>query len=219
MSGTLPFDDLDETGTAARQVRRLALGGGLQYLRAEKHWKVADAASHADVAPMTWRRLEHGLQVRDGSYAKVDELLSLRPGSVKSALADDNAMLDLLRRIGVQIPRQASRDAAAVLEEFARATVANTPRLERVAPAVAPDTMRALAAAASHVPAIQPTVLQQVTRMLEQLDQATAELRTPAVQELIEAAAKAIPDLMRGQLDDADRDLAARPAQRQAAAS
>lgn len=153
-----------------RRTRRLALGGALQLIRARNRWTVLDAAHHAQLAPMTVRRIEDGLPVRDRSYAALDKLLGLMPGSVKRALADDRVMADFVRAT-------TGEDVVGLggLEAFAGQTRTNSPRQARAE-------------------ANPPTELELVNRVIERLTQRAAQ--TPAIRELVRAAAAALPDLI-----------------------
>lgn len=81
--------------------RRFMLARALQSTRASNGWSVNDAASKASIAPMTWRRLEEGLDVRQGTLVALDELLNQPRGTVVRALAADQVMSDLINRLGV----------------------------------------------------------------------------------------------------------------------
>jgi len=213
---TRPFDELAvnrDREEDNRRTRRLALGGALQLVRASNGWTVLDAAHHAKLAPMTVRRIEDGLPVRDRSYAALDGLLGLVPGTVKRALADDRVMTGLIKTATGQ-------DVTVVggLAPFADQTRTNSPRQQRESsrwPAVGPETSRALAMAASHVPTEQPTVLEMVNRVLERL--AREQTQTPAIRELVRAAAAAVPDLIARQLDECEREMDPNPAEQETA--
>lgn len=94
--------------TVTPHARRLALGGVLQVVRAHKGWSVETAAAETGLGHMTWRRLEAGVKVRNGTYAALDRLFHLHPGTVLQALGDDERMVDLAFRLGV--------DTAGVME-------------------------------------------------------------------------------------------------------
>lgn len=220
---TALFDNPDVTHAAdheaQRAVRRLALGGVLQLIRARNKWKVADAASHASIASMTWRRVEDGMPVRERSHAALDRLLDLPFGSVKRALNDDLLMVDIVRLAGVDARHVAADNAADFLARFADQMRTGSPRQERTAappaaptrpasewPAIDEATRLALQAFSMHVPTVKPTDLELVNRVVEQLTRSTVQ--SPAVRELIQAAARAVPDLIAQQLNEAVRDLA-----------
>ncbi|WP_369213884.1 hypothetical protein [Streptomyces flavofungini] len=50
------------------------------------------AASTAGLSKDTWKRVEEGQTVRDGTYAKIDEALKWAPGSCAAILAGRSAM-------------------------------------------------------------------------------------------------------------------------------
>lgn len=227
MTNTLFKDDdvthaSDDPGVQ-RAIRRLALGGVLQLLRVRRGWKVNEAASRASIAPMTWRRLEDGMPVRQRSHAALDQLLDLPFGSIKRALNDNLLMVDIVKLVGVDTRHVAADSAADFLREFGEQTRTDSPRQVRAAgqvrmqmPPVAPTpwpvvdeaTRLALQALSTHVPTMKPTDLELVNRVVEQLTRSVVR-QSPAVQELIQAAARAVPDLIAHQLHEAERDLAA----------
>lgn len=182
---------------------RLALGGAVQVLRARRGWKVADAAVAVGLAPMTWRRIESGQQVRPRSYLALDTLFEVDPGTVTRALRDDVLMVELIRVAGVDTRHVAPDNAGEFLDTFVRQTAPTAPVLPSQ-PVVTPQTMRALAAAADHVPSVRPTNLELTHRLIEQL-LATA-VPTPAVKALLKTAMEAVPDLMAAQLRDVEVD-------------
>lgn len=205
-----------------RAVRRLALGGALQLVRTRNGWNVTQAASHAGLAPMTVRRVEDGLPVRERSYAALDRLLDLSFGTVKRALADDMLMVEVVKLAGVDTRRVAADNAAEFLAEFGEQTRTDSPRQNRVLghqwsdrsaarrpgpwPAVDDATRRALAEMSQHVPPNRPTDLQLVQQMVDQL---TRQPVTPAIDELVQVALKAMPDLIARQLEQAEEDIRA----------
>ena len=209
------LDDLDtDRGpdpAERRAVRRRVLAGILQSVRVARGWSVNDAASQAHLAPMTWRRAEEGLEVRRRSLAALDRLLGEQPGTTQRAIDDDLTMLDLVRRRGIDVSGVAPADAANFLDQLAErfrtgTVVAHHPTPGARWPAVGDSIRRALEAAAQHVPAVQPTDLQLVNRLIEQLTRSA--VKTPAVRDLIAAAARAVPDLIASELADCERDLA-----------
>ena len=196
---------LDDDLAVARERRRRVLGGILQVTRARSGWKVNDAASAAGIAPMTWRRMEDGLAVRERSYIAVDGILGVTPGTVKRALNDDLLMVELVGRTGVDVGPQHRERAADFLDHLARGIDGATAKRT-----VSPETAQALAMAAQHVPAVRPTSLDLTSDLLKQLGRELDPAHvTPAIRELVRAAAQAIPDLMRVELKDCERDIAA----------
>lgn len=216
----------DEDPAVRRTVRMLALGGALQLVRVRNGLNVNEAAAHANLAPMTLRRIEDGLPVREKSHAALDKFLDLAVGTVKRALADDMAMIELLRLTGVDTRHVHVDNAAEFLAAFADQLRTDSPRQQRVLgpvrsgpvrsglpghgpvsawPPVDDATRQALYALSQHVPA-QPTDLQLVQSMLDQL---TRTAPTPAIKDLIEAALRAMPDLIARQLEQAEREIRA----------
>ncbi|QJY51232.1 hypothetical protein [Pseudonocardia broussonetiae] len=102
-----------------RAVRRLVLAGMLQSIRARNGWSVNDAASRASIAPMTWRRLEDGLDVRRRSLTAVDGLLEQPFGTVSRALNDDLVMVELLRLDRDDVDAVAPETSASYLDALA----------------------------------------------------------------------------------------------------
>jgi hypothetical protein len=160
---------------------------------------VAEAAERAGIAPMTWRRVEDGLVVRDRSHVALDRLLECPPGTVKRALADDMLMVELVkRRAGVDARGVAEDNAAEWLDRFAMQTRTGSPRQLRLihgdrSPAVVVPGAR------------RPSSLELVNRVVEQLSR--AEDLTPAMRDLVRAIASALPDL--AQRAAAEQDAAA----------
>lgn len=193
-----------------RAVRRAVLGGVLQLVRGTRGWAVNDAASHAGIAPMTWRRLEEGLDVRRRSLAALDHLLGEPVGGVQRALDDDLVMLALAGRYGVDVNAVGPADAADCLNHLAerfRTGSSSTPRPagERW-PAVEDAHRQALDAMAHHVPALSPTPLDHARSLIRALD----GTEVPALQELCRVACRALPDLMALELRQAEADLVER---------
>lgn len=227
MTTTLFADDdvthaSDDPGVR-RATRRLALGGALQLIRARQGWNVNEAASRASIAPMTWRRLEDGMPVRERSHAALDQILGLPFGTVKRALNDDLLMVEIVKLAGIDTRHVVAHNAFEFLQGFGEQTRTDSPRQVRAAavgqarmqmppaapvawPAIDEATRRALEAVSLHVPTVKPTDLELVNRVVEQLTRTTTQ--TPAIRELIQAAARAVPDLIAQQLAEAERDLA-----------
>jgi hypothetical protein len=121
MTAALFEEDVD-TEAERRQIRQLALGGALQLIRGRRAWSVNDAAQHAGLAPMTWRRIEDGLSVRAASHTAVDRLLDLPFGTTRRALNDDLMMVDIVKLTGTDTRHVAADNAADFLADFARTT-------------------------------------------------------------------------------------------------
>ncbi|MGD9530540.1 MAG: helix-turn-helix domain-containing protein, partial [Pseudonocardia sp.] len=136
------FDDpdLDHGPDLAerRTVRRQVLAGILRVIRGRNDWSVNDAASAASIAPMTWRRLEDGLDVRKRTLTALDSLLGQPFGTVRRALDDDLVMVSLTGLADVDASTVAPEDAGAFLdalaERFRTGTVDSNPRGLRPGP-------------------------------------------------------------------------------------
>ncbi|MDN5929506.1 MAG: hypothetical protein L0I24_00310 [Pseudonocardia sp.] len=221
---TTLFDDPGMTHhhdqNARRAVRRLALGGALQLIRTRNGWSVNDAADAAKIAPMTWRRMEDGLDVRERSHAALDLVLDLPFGSVKRALADDLLMVEFVKMAGVDVRHVALDNAAEFLALFAEQTRTGSPRQERSVDPVAQvwaqrarpaseirdeQLLAALDQFAQHVPRVQPTPMQLATNLVETL---SALNLTPAIDDAVQAVLRAMPDLIGTALRTAARDIA-----------
>lgn len=174
----------------ARDVRLLALGGVLQLTRSRHQWTVAEAAAEAQIAPMTWRRVEEGLVVRERTHSALDRMFGLSPGTVKRALADDLVMVDVVKLAGVDARHVAADNAGGFLEDFAAQTLAHTPRQDRQEGA----RLKVVGGGAHRELRPPATDLELVNRVVEQL--ARSRVQTPAVRKLIDAAAAAVPDLV-----------------------
>lgn len=157
-------------------VRRQALGGALRLLRSHRRWSVQDAAAATGIAPMTWRRVEHGLDVRERTHTALDGLLGRGPGVVARALADDVLMVELVGALGVVVVDGVEdRDAAAFLATFVARLAAGGVDTR---PMVRVDGM---------------TELELATRLVESLR--TGPPLTERTDALIRAALQAMPDL------------------------
>jgi len=211
-----------------RAARQLALGGVLQYLRAKNVWSVNDAASHAGIAPMTWRRLEDGLDVRQRTHVAIDKLLHAPFGTVKRALGDDWLMYHFLRDHGPELHLISDLDdvtpanVADFLLHFAEDVRGMSPRqsanpsmtskwtlgpkatLKHV-DATRQEVETALAALSQHIPAGRPTNLELATQLVERM---TALPPTAAIDEAVHAILKAMPDLIARTCVEAEQDIA-----------
>lgn len=191
----------DEPRRAA--TRAFALGGVLQILRASKGWSVEQAAVHAGLGHMTWRRMEDGFTVRNKTYAAVDELFDLPFGTVKRALADDMLMLDLIERVGVEVP--ADRSPAVVadfIQLFAHQTLTNTSRqavkarASAVLPPLKPPTRPRAVEPAREVVARAPLPASDVEVAANLLDRLSRRHLTPRLEAAMRALLDAMPDLI-----------------------
>lgn len=192
-------------------MRRLALGGALQIHRTAKGWSVEQAAVHAGLGHMTFRRLQDGYGVRNRTYGAIDALLELQPGTVKRALGDDLVMATLIRDIaGVDTKDVTTGNAAAFVERFAKATLSDTAKST-----VGARTTVALHPAPSQVPEVhgywrsttsdrpqQPVSDLEATAAL--IDRLTARHLTPNLDAAVRALLAAMPDLIRRQAEDGD---------------
>lgn len=225
MTSTLFDHDMDHRHQAAerRTIRRLVLAGVLQGVRGRRDWSVNDAASAASIAPMTWRRLEDGLDVRRRSLTAVDGLLGLPFGTTSRALDDDELMVDLLRRIGQHPPAElAADDYLGALADRARSAAA--PRRTytigqehltdvRTTPTtysavLDPQTMAGLAATREALAAAVDAVrlpISDITRAAELAVSMHRRAVTPAIERAVRALLDALPDLVTADLTDSIR--------------
>src|ERR1700754_683380 len=72
-----------------RAVRQQVLAGAVRMVRTARGWSVNDTAAQAGVAPMTWRRVADGLDVRRKAMTAIDGVLNLPFGTAARALDDD----------------------------------------------------------------------------------------------------------------------------------
>jgi len=101
----------------------IALGGILQTIRAQRGQSVENmAVADLHIGHMTLRRLEAGHPVRQKTYAAVDTLLDVPVGTVKRALNDDLAMVELIAKAGVDTSAVTPATAAAFVRTFAAQT-------------------------------------------------------------------------------------------------
>lgn len=77
------------------------MGAIVRVARGKQGWSVEDAAQKANLGHMTWRRVEDGHQVRGKTYAALDDIFSLPTGITSRAIADDEQVVELARRIGI----------------------------------------------------------------------------------------------------------------------
>lgn len=191
------YDDMDvnDTPERRRQNRRLALGGAVQTFRARQRMNVHAAAAQAGLAPMTLRRVEEGQRVRDASYAQTDDFLGLPVGTTKRALNDDELMVELMRRAGVDV--DAEDNAAEVVARFAAQTAP-----AKAHPAVEPHHREALAACAQHVPAAA-TPLDYARELVRSIYGS----EVPELRDVVAAVNRALPDLMALDLQQAEREI------------
>ena len=133
---------------------------------------------------MTWRRLEDGYGSRTQSYAKVDHLLGLSPGTVKRALGDDLLMLALMRdAAGVDTADATAGTASSFVERFAHQTLSETAK-QTVPARLAPPSSGSSAALASDLVAAAALI-----------DRLGRRPPTPAVERARAALFAALPEL------------------------
>lgn len=227
MSDDTLFDDDDvdqRPDPAVRQaVRRLVLGGILQVVRTRNAWSVNDAASAASIAPMTWRRVEEGLDVRKRTLTALDELLKQPFGTVRRALDDDLAMVALTQLADVDISEVSPTTAAdfldALAERFRTGTAVEVYRHD-VNPLTREYTIRHAAGTVginmrglgvTQVPGARPAYrvripgppVSDLTRAAELVDHISRRATTPALERAVKALLAAMPDLVTPNLDDA----------------
>lgn len=209
------FDDPDVTTrpdpAERRAVRRHVLGGILQVIRARRAWSVNDGASHAGIAPMTWRRVEEGLDVRQRTLTALDGLLGQPFGTVRRALDDDLAMVQLVRFADIDTEGVDVADPAGFLAALAErfrsgtapavlasdVTAHSRPRdraIERHSRAVSPETLASLAG-------IVPP-MSDLTRAAELVERITRRTLTPALENAVAAILAAMPDLVTDRIQD-----------------
>src|SRR4051794_8943980 len=78
-----------------------AVAALLQIARGRRRWSAESAAKHAGMAHSTWRRVEDGFTVQARTYAAIETALDLPPGTLTTALADANGVVELARRLDV----------------------------------------------------------------------------------------------------------------------
>lgn len=211
----------EDTAQRDRRNRIYCLAALLAAYRAERAWSVEQAALHAGIGHMTWRRAESGVESRSKTYAAMDGLFGLPPGTVKAATNDDQLMVDLARALGVHVPEQYdpttwvrsyARGAAAPMPPWVESSLGGLSASARGTTAAPhPDTLRSLAELAHHVPANPPTDLQLATALVERLD---ARGDDPDIQAAVTAILKAMPALIGTTVRDAERDIQAQPSDR-----
>lgn len=193
--------------TRAAQARRLyALGGLLQVVRAQRRWSIEVAAANAGIGHMTWRRAEQGAASRLRTYAALDRLLGLQPGTVQFAVRDDALMVDLADRLGVDVTDAHNMGATEWVAKMAETAASATPAgqaLHRDRAAAHPDLPHALAALAQHTPSAVPTDLQLAVQLVERLQGKGGTETSAAVQ----AVLRALPELIGSTVREAEKEI------------
>lgn len=195
------FGDNDtdqEANAGARERRAYALSGMLQVVRARHGWSVEQAAIRAGVGHMTWRRAEQGVPSRLKTYATMDRLFELPAGTINRAVRNDELLVELAGRIGVDVTDARNMGATAWVAKYAEVAAATTPagRMVHLPPRRAPqnpDLLGSLGFLAQHLPATVPTDLQAATDLVDRMAKHDA---TPEIRAAIDAVLRAIPDLI-----------------------
>lgn len=211
-------------------LRAFALGGVLQVLRAGKGWSVEQAAVHANLGHMTWRRMEDGYSVRNKTYAAVDSLFELPFGTTKRALADDLLMVQLIARVGVDTSEVTTASASGFVDRFAQQTLSNAARKTvaartgrgpdrtgRPGPAdrTGPDELgqlRDAVHAASAARALATPPVSDLEAMAQMIDRLTRRTMTPRLESAVRAMLDAMPELIAVQVEQAVEAESAHPA-------
>lgn len=117
-----------------RATQRLQqLAALVEQRRVALRWSKEAAAAAADLAYMTYDRVEAGKRVQAGTYAKVEKALGFAPGSCRAVLggADAVALADggeLM--VGARITRDPLEGVEdAIRQAVTNATIATTPEL------------------------------------------------------------------------------------------
>lgn len=175
-------------------MRAFALGGVLQILRASKGWSVEQAAVHAGLGHMTWRRMEDGFSVRAKTYAAVDQLFELPFGTVKRALNDDLLMVQLIARVGVETKDVTTATAPDFVERFAKQTLSKTAKstVQARAGFAGSPTRRPVEAPV----AARPAAVSDLELAAQLLDRVTRRELTPRLETAVRALLDAMPDLI-----------------------
>src|SRR5690606_3323557 len=122
------FDAPTQTDDKEERARRIyALAALLQVVRAQHGWSVEEAAVHAGIGHMTWRRAEQGVASRLRTYSKLDNLLGLPPGTVNRATRSDELFVELAERIGVDTSDAEHLGAREWVRKFAEGAAASSP--------------------------------------------------------------------------------------------
>lgn len=199
------FDDPSMYAAATDQqrgtMRALALGGVLQTLRTARGWSVEQAAVHAGLGHMTWRRMEDGFNVRAKTYAAVDTLFELPFGTVKRALNDDLLMVQLIGRVGVDTSEVSTSSAPRFVDTFARQTLSKTAR-EAVRARAMPGRASSRGAVPDRPEPLPPPLpgnvaaLSDIETAAQLLDRLTRRRMTPAMDTAVRALLDVMPELI-----------------------
>lgn len=220
MKTTPLFEDPSTYGHRpnADVIRRLALGGVLQIFRAAQGWSVEQAAVNASMGHMTMRRVQDGYSVRSKTYASLDKLLGLNPGTIQRALGDDLLMVALIRDTGsADTSEVTSANAADFVETFAKSTLSPAAKQTvqartSIATSSVNDSFAEALRAVSRVPALQPAPPLAVREpsdlqaAADLIDRLTRRALTPALETAVRALLDAMPDLIQRQHQDTPSD-------------
>lgn len=203
-------DNTRTAGNPGRGHRVYALAGLLQVIRSQRGWSVEQAAVHAEIGHMTWRRAEHGVASRMKTYAAIDRILGLPAGTVNRATRSDDLMVELARHIGVDVSDATNIGTEAWVAKYAEQSAADTPAgrvmHNREAPLVHldPALPTALQALAQHTPATAPSDLQVASDLIERM---RTHADQPEVADAIQAVLRAIPAMIGVTVRGAARDI------------
>jgi transcriptional regulator with XRE-family HTH domain len=164
--------------------RALAMGAALRSFRARRGWSVEAAAIQAGMSHMAWRRIEDSHTVRAATLVKVETLLDLPFGSLRRALGDDTAMVDVLIALDVGLAPD-GRSPAELVDGFARQMFDQ----RDVKPAVRARLASAVEPAAAPV----QDDLSLALRLIERL---ARRPQTPAVVSASQALLVVVPELV-----------------------
>lgn len=106
----------DET-SRAEALRRAALGAFLRHWRAAQDLSVEAMAERAGLSHMSWRRAEDGHAVRARTYTVIEQTTGLPAGIISRALLDDEVLIDLAGKLGIEI--EENQSPAAFLRSYA----------------------------------------------------------------------------------------------------
>lgn len=187
-----------DPGEAQREhaiMRLFAVAECLQIARGHNGWSIETAAKEAKIGHMTWRRVEDGDKVRPKTYAALDKLFGLPPGSVVRATNDDGALVAFADAVGVDT-RAIEQDLSPALfvaglgRSRMESSLANR-SYALAGPAAAAPLGGLTATVGGPVRAPKPTVV-LVTELLARLAQ---EERSPAAEDALGALHRLLPEL------------------------
>lgn len=198
-----------EAEVEARARRAYALAGLLQVVRSRQGWSVEQAAVHAGIGHMTWRRAEQGVPSRLKTYAAMDRLFELPAGTVHRATQNDDRLVELAEHLEVDTTDARNMGSSAWVAKFAEGTAAVTPAGRMVHLPTArqaprnPELLDALEALAQHRPPVVPTDLQAAIDLIGRM---AKHEPTPDIRAAIDAVLRAVPDMIGVAVRDAAAD-------------